>query len=183
MYRYLFIPHYRLFSFVAARFSSNQLKNFERKTFDYFYTRRLKFFNGNQQQMSNHLHSQLQSLLRTSAINNQLIHLNSTKDFTENLSIEQLNDLLFFAYEHQIKLDLLTKRLIECVDPTHTQPSPHLFIELVNLLVLHQQKYYDYETKVPNKTLENFLQTFELNLTIEQIKTFSVQQCIVYKCL
>ncbi|UJR21890.1 hypothetical protein I4U23_024962 [Adineta vaga] len=176
MFRYLLTHQNSRWScsFLYSHFSNNRLKNFDQNTFDYFYTRRLKFFNDNHKQMSDHLHTQLKSLLKTSSIHNHLIHLNSTKHFSENLTIEQLNDILFYAYKHQIKLDLLTKRLIECLNPIEKNSSSNLFIEFVNLLVLHQQKYYDYQTKAPNKTLDKLLQTFEFNLTKDQIKNISL---------
>ncbi|CAF1167012.1 unnamed protein product [Adineta steineri] len=184
MFRYSIINHCRwsVLSSLISRHSSKNYsptlkKNFDKKTFDYFYTRRLKIFHDNQQQMSNHIRTHLESLLKTSSIITNLNDLNTRntmKNFSQTLTIEQFNDLLFFAYEHNIKLDFLIKRLIECLIPMNKTISSNLFIEFINLLVLHQQKYYDYQTKNPNKILENIISSFEFNLTDEQIKNISL---------
>ncbi|CAF1482252.1 unnamed protein product, partial [Adineta steineri] len=184
MFRYSIINHSRwsVLSSLISRHSSKNYsptlkKNFDKKTFDYFYTRRLKIFHDNQQQMSNHIRTHLESLLKTSSIITNLNDLNTKntmKNFSQTLTIEQFNDLLFFAYEHNIKLDFLIKRLIECLIPMNKTISSNLFIEFINLLVLHQQKYYDYQTKNPNKILENIISSFEFNLTDEQIKNISL---------
>ncbi|CAF3041584.1 unnamed protein product [Rotaria sp. Silwood2] len=106
--------------------------------------------------MSNHIRINLESILKTSSIINDLINLNfinQYKFFSQKISIAQLNDMLFFAYENTIKLNLLTKRLIECVLPINNSFHSNLFIELIDLFVLHQQKYYDQATKIPNEIL------------------------------
>ncbi|CAF1531179.1 unnamed protein product [Rotaria sp. Silwood1] len=153
------------------------VKNFDRKTFDYFYTRRLKIYNNNKTQMLNHIRTHIESVLKTSSIINYLINLNSInqyKFFSYKISIEQLNDILFFAYEHNIKLNFLTKRLIECVLPINNKYHSNLFIELINLFVFHQQKYYDIETKHSNDILQKFINNLELNLTNKQINSISL---------
>ncbi|CAF1500303.1 unnamed protein product [Rotaria sordida] len=174
--RWLLFP-----SFFTRCLSSNNnrliVKNFDRKTFDYFYTRRLKIFNDNKKQMLNHIRKNLESILKTSSIINYLNNLNSInqyENFSQKISIEQLNDILFFAYEHNIKLNLLTKRLIECILPINNNFYSNLFIELINLFVLHQQKYYDQKTKIPNEILQKFINYLELNLTQNQIKMISL---------
>ena len=164
--RWLFYPS----NFTRYLSNTNRLtlKDFDKKTFDYFYTRRLEFFDGNKDQMSNAIRTKLESILKTSSINNYLIKLNSkktTKYFSQTISLEQLNDILFFAYENNIKLNLLTTHLIERVSLINENVDSRLFIELINLFVLHQQKYYDYKTKNPNKILENFINNLELHLT------------------
>ena len=153
------------------------IKNFDRKTFEYLNARRLKNFNGNHEQMSAHIRSNLQRLFQTTSLVNYLTHSNSKpqlKDFSEKISIEQLNDILFFAYEHTLKLDLFTKHLLECVSLTDTPISVSLYLELINLLVLHQQKHYDQQTKSPNRILENLIYRIESNLTKDQIQNFSL---------
>ncbi|CAF1017941.1 unnamed protein product [Rotaria sordida] len=174
--RWLLFP-----SFFTRCLSSNNnrliVKNFDRKTFDYFYIRRLKIFNDNKKQMLNHIRINLESILKTSSIINYLNNLNSInqyENFSQKISIEQLNDILFFAYEHNIKLNLLTKRLIECILPINNNFHSNLFIELINLFVLHQQKYYDQKTKIPNEILQKFINYLELNLTQNQIKMISL---------
>jgi hypothetical protein len=127
--------------------------------------------------MSNHIRTHIESIFQTSSIIDYLINFNSktsTKHFSHTLTIEQLNDILFFAYEHNIKLDFLTKHLIECVLPINKKFPSNVFIELINLFVLHQQKHYDYQTKSPNKILKNFVNDLELNLTKDEINHFSL---------
>ncbi|CAF4913155.1 unnamed protein product, partial [Rotaria sp. Silwood2] len=127
--------------------------------------------------MSNHIRTHIESVLKTSSIINYLINLNSInqyKQFSQKISIEQLNDILFFAYEHNIKLNLLTKHLIQCVSSINNNFHSNLFIELINLFVLHQQKYYDIQTKIPNEILQKFINHLELNLTNDQIKIISL---------
>jgi hypothetical protein len=148
-------------------------KNFERKIFDYFLSHRLKLFNGNQEQMTNQIRANLESLLQTSSVLHYLKNFNSKnskQDFKQPISIEQLSDILFFAYEHNLKLDLFTKHLIECVSPITTKTfSSNFYLELINLFVLHQQKHYDHQTKNPNEILLNFIYHLELNLQIENL--------------
>jgi len=170
--RWLLIPSY--FSRSLSRFIT---KNFDRKTFDYLSSRRLEFFNGNKEQMSSHIRTNLESLLKTSSVLHYLQNFNSKnqiKDFRQTLSIEQLTDILFFAYEHNLKLDLFTKRLLECVSPMSKTFSSNLYLELINLLVLHQQKHYDHQTKNPNEILLKFIHHFEMNLSKNQIENFSL---------
>ncbi len=183
MFRYSIINHSRwsCLSSLFSRYSTHNnrllLKNFDSKTFDYFYSRRLELFNGNKDQMSNHIRTHIESIFQTSSIIDYLINFNSktsTKHFSHTLTIEQLNDILFFAYEHNIKLDFLTKHLIECVLPINKKFPSNVFIELINLFVLHQQKHYDYQTKSPNKILKNFVNDLELNLTKDEINHFSL---------
>lgn len=183
MIQYSFINRTRWLHFplFISRYLNNTQrlipKNFDKKTFDYFYARRLKTFDGNQDEMSNHIRINLESILKTSSIIDFLKNFNNkyrSKLFSKTLTIEQLNDILFFAYEHNIKLDLLTKRLIECISPINKNFHSNLFVELINFLVLHQQKYYDNQTKNANKILENFIHHLELNLTNDQIKSISL---------
>lgn len=160
-----------VYPLIFSRYLSNTnrliIKNFDRKTFDYFYTRRLEKFNGNKEQMLNYIRINIESILK-------LYLINSTKVCSQPITIEQFNDILFFAYEHNIKLNLLTKHLIECILPINKNFHSNLFIELVNFLVLHQEKYYDYQTKIPNKILENFIRNLEFNLTKNQIENYSL---------
>jgi len=173
--RWLFHPS--LFTRYLSNTNRLIIKNFDQKTFDYFYTRRLELFHGNQEQMSNDIRTNIESILKTSSIINYLKNLNTKnqmKFFSQTISIEQFNDILFFAYEHQIKLDLLIKRLIECISPINKPYHSNFFLELINLLVLHQQKYYDHQTKTPNKILQKLINHLELNLTKDQIKSYSL---------
>ena len=156
--------------------SNNQrfiTKNFDRKTFEYFTSRRLELFNGNKEQMNNQIRTNLEKLLQTSSVLGYLTNFNSknlTKDFKQTISIEQLSDILFFTYEHNIKLDRFTKRLIECVSPVTNKTFPsNLYLELINLLVLHQQKHYDHQTKNPNEFLLKFIHQLELKIPIEDL--------------
>ena len=96
------------------------------------------------------------------------------KQFSRALTSDDLIHLLFFAYQHQLKLDLLTKRLIECIPSDDTPLLSSSFVELLHLLVLHQQKHYDSHTKLPNRTLVDFLHRLENHLTKEQIAQFSI---------
>ncbi|CAF3188265.1 unnamed protein product [Rotaria socialis] len=184
MIRNSIINHSRWFLFPSffVRYLSNQnrsiVKNFDKKLFDYFYACRLKEFNNNREQMSDHIRTHIESILKTSSALNYLISLNSTNQqqlLSLTISIEQLRDILFFAYEHNIKLNLIVKHLIQCVssNANHKLDS-NLFIELMNLLVLHQQKYYDITTKDPNEILQKFINHLELSLTKDQIKTISL---------
>jgi hypothetical protein len=127
--------------------------------------------------MSNHIRTNIESIFKTSSIINYLTNLNTKnprKFFSQTITIEQLNDILFFAYENNLKLDFLIKHLIECVSPINPNFHSNLFLEFINFLVLHQQKYYDYQTKNPNEILQKFISHFELNLTNEQIKNYSL---------
>jgi hypothetical protein len=148
-------------------------KNFDKKTFEYFTSRRLELFNGNKEQMNSQIRTNLERLLQTSSVLRYLTNFNSknlTKDFKQIISIEQLTDILFFAYEHNLKLDRFTKRLIECVSPVITKTfSSNLYLELINLLVLHQQKHYDHQTKNPNEILLKFIHHLEFNIPIEEL--------------
>lgn len=167
-------PSRWLSSFYRSFSNSNRLiiKNFDRKTFDYLASRRLEKFNGNKEQMSRDIHANLQSLFKTSSVLNYLTNSNSrnsTKSFSQTISIEQLTDILFFAYENNLKLDLFTKHLLECLSPINKPIPFNLHLELINLLVLHQQKHYDHQTKNPNKILQNLIHHLELSLTKDQI--------------
>jgi hypothetical protein len=173
--RWLLFP-----SFFSRYFSNTNrliIKNFDQKTFDYFDTRRLEIFNGNNEQMSDHLRTNLQSIFKTSSILTYLTNINSknpTKYFSQTISIEQFNDILFFAYKNNLKLDLFAKQLIERVSLIDKGFHSDLFLELTNLLVLHRQKHYDYRTKNPNKTLQKLINHLETNLTQDQIEHFSL---------
>src|SRR5438874_7801316 len=96
--RWLFIPSY----FSRYLIHTNQLirKNFDKKIFDYLFIRRLEIFNGDKNVMSNHIYTNLESIFKTSSIINYLINLNSKnqiKNFSQIITIEQFNDILFFA--------------------------------------------------------------------------------------
>lgn len=176
-WRWLLLP-----SLITRSLSNHHrfpMKNFDRQTFEYVNTRRLKKFHGNHEHMSEHIRSNLQRLFQTTSLVNYLTQFNSKSQlnkFSKTISIEQLNDILFFAYEHTLKLDLFTKRLLECVALTDTSISVHLYLELINLLVLHQQKHYDQQTKIANEILENFISRIESNLSKEQIPNLSLSE-------
>ena len=173
--RYLFLSS--SYSRHLSHHRSIILKDFDRRIFDYFYLRRLEIFNGNKEKMFDHIRTHIESILKTRSIIDYLTNLNSKHQyqlFSQTITIEQLNDILFYAYEHNIKLDLLTKRLIECVSFVNKHFHSSVFIELINLFVLHQQKYYDIETKSPNQTIEKFIHYFECNLTQDEIKCISL---------
>lgn len=144
--------------------------NFDEKIFGYLTTRRFD----NQKPMK----TDLEKLFQTSSILSYLQTLNSNNDFhrfSRSISFEQLINILFFAYQHQLKLNhRLTKYFIECVQPKPSSISTNFYFEFVQLLVLHQQKYYDSKTKLPNKILEQFLHHLEDSLTSQQIQTFSL---------
>ena len=155
-------------------------KNFDRKTFDYLTTRRLKKFNGNKEQLSARIHTNLQNLFQTTSVLNYLTKFNfmnsSIEQFSQTISIEQLNDILFFAYEHSLQLDLFTKRLLERVSPIEKSISFDLYLEFINLLVLHQQKRYDQQTKLSNQILQKLIYHLELTLTKDQIQTIPLSE-------
>lgn len=163
----------------SFRYLSNNnrsvVKNFDKKTFDYIYKRRLESFNNNKEQMINAIRTNIESIVKTSSITNYLMNLNTKTQhefFSKSISIEQLRDLLFFAYEHNIKLNFISKLSLKPNDNF----DPNSFIELINLFVLHQQKYYDIKTKNPNEILQNLINQYELNLTNDQIKSISLNE-------
>ena len=185
MLRYSLVHTYRsslTCSCVSRSFSTDQRslwKNFDQKVFEGFYQRRLERFAGDRVQLITHLRSRAESLLKTSSAIQYLKHCNTPttmNQFSQRLSTDELIHLLFFAYQHQVKLDLLTKRLIECVSSADTSLSSSSFVELLHLLVLHQQKHYDSQTKLPNRSLTDFLHRLESNLTKEQITQFSISE-------
>ena len=141
--------------------------NFDEKIFEHLSTHRF-----NKQKDS--IKIELEKLFRTSSISSYLETLNSKDRFPHSISFEQLNNILFYAYQHQLKLNRLTTRLIECVSPKPSSISTNFYLDFVQLLVLHQQKYYDSKTKLPNQILVDFLQHLEFNLTFEQIQTCSL---------
>lgn len=177
MFRYSFV---RLC--LSRYFSTDQrslLKNFDQKVFDGFHQRRLERFAGDREEMITHLQTRVESLLRTSSAIQYLKQCNTkstVKQFSRAMTTDDLIHLLVFAYQHQLKLDLLTKRLIECTSSDDTPLSSSSFVELCHLLVLHQQKHYDSQTKLPNRTLVDFLNRLESHLTNEQIAQFSISE-------
>jgi hypothetical protein len=149
-------------------------KNFDRNTFDNFNQRRLirnKTIDNDRR--SSVLHQQITQLLKTSSVQQFVRTLNQTKHdepISSTINIEQFIDILFVAYEHQFTLNHLVHRLIESTSSTNIHLSLTSFVELVFLLVLHQQKYYDQQTKTKNQTLEVFLRRLEFQFTNEHVR-------------
>lgn len=158
MIRSSFYQFYRCLSQTSTK---SIRKSFDEKLFENFYQRRFP---------------------STSNIENQLEKFSKTflHRFNENptlmkttLHFDQLIDLLYFTYKNRISFERSIPLLIEnVVEPRKI--SANLFIELVHLLVLHQQKYFHPQTKKPNEILIRFLRQIENQFDDEEILRLSI---------
>lgn len=149
-------------------------KDFDREIFRKFEKTRDDRFNVE-------LRKELEKIFSSSSPIETLRDLNSNpskcRTLKIDLSVEEFKKILYFSYKNNLRLDGLTKFLIDQIS-MFDEKSVRLtdFVELLHLLVVHRENLYDKKTKNVNKKLDKVLTKLEENLPVEEIDRISVEQ-------